>query len=391
MKRNLTRITGILGTLMTITPFSIDMYLPAFSRIAEDFGTTVPRVGFSMSSYFIGLSLGQILYGPFLDRFGRKPPLYFGLGLYLLMTVLCMLAPNIELLIVARFFQAVGGCAASVSVVAMIRDFYPATDRAKIFSRMMLILSVSPFFAPSIGSLIVGAAGWRSVFGVLGGIAATVLLLVRFALPESHAADSKISLRPGAIAKEYVSIFRHPHFFRYAVSGALSFAGLFSYLAASPAIFMGVHGLSEREFGLVFAVLSVGMIGGSQVSVLLGKRYAPAAIFRTALLGQLAFATIFLVAALGPGMGFIPEAAILFGLISCVGLTYPNAAALALEPFAKNAGSAAAMLGFLQMGIGGLGSAVFGMIPLEPSSAVGIVFVATVGLSAALFFGRRAK
>src|SRR5688500_9977896 len=152
--RNSTFIILILGALSTVTPFTIDMYLPAFSEIANDFNTTTAQVALSVTSYFIGLALGQIIYGPLLDRFGRKPPLYVGLTLYIIMTIGCTQATSIESLVVLRFIQALGGCVAWVAALSMVRDFFPISQSARIFSLLILVIGLSPLLAPTIGGFI---------------------------------------------------------------------------------------------------------------------------------------------------------------------------------------------------------------------------------------------
>lgn len=383
MKKS-TTILLILGALTTISPFSIDMYLSAFQDIANVFHTTVPRVSLSLSSYFVGLALGQIVYGPFLDRFGRKPPLYFGLGIYILASIACVFSPTIESLIALRFFQALGGCAAQVASVAMVRDFYPPKEGARVFSKLMLILSVSPLFAPTVGGFVVTSLGWEAVFFSLAAIVAGILLSVFLALPEGHKADPTISLHPRAIFKDLRFILKNRQFFSYALAGAFSFAGLFVYVAGASPLFMGDFQLSAHTFGLIFAGLSVGVVGGGQVNILLSYKFSGEQIFKTALSTQLGIATIFLVAATLGTLNLISHIAIFGGFLACVGLTYPNAAALALAPFDRNAGSAAALLGFFQMGIGALASAGFGLLGSQASVTMAVIFCATSAIGVLL-------
>ncbi len=367
----------ILGALTAVSPFSIDMYLPAFGQMATSLHTTVPKVSLSLSSYFVGMALGQLLYGPLLDRFGRKRPLYAGLVLYILATVACIYSGSVEMLIASRLLQALGGCAAGVASTAMVRDFFPQEERAKVFSLLMLILSVSPLFAPTIGSLVSTAWGWQAVFVVLGVIMTLILLLVIFMLPEGHQPDPNVSLKARPITQNFLSIFQTPQFFAYALSGAFSFAGLFVYLAGAPSIFMNTFSLTEKEFGLVFALLSIGVVGGGQVNIQLTKRYKSEDIFKAALYTQLATTFIFLLGAILGQYGLAMHIVLFFIFLSCIGLTYPNAASLALQPFQKNAGAAASLLGFMQMGVGALSSAIFGLLPYTASISVGVLFVAT--------------
>ncbi len=377
VKKNSVVLVLILGALTAVSPFSIDMYLPAFQQIATSLHTTVPKVSLSLSSYFIGMALGQLLYGPLLDRFGRKRPLYAGLVLYIIATIACILSHNVEMLIAYRLLQALGGCAAGVASVAMVRDFFPEQERAKVFSMLMLILSVSPLFAPTIGSLVAAAWGWQAVFVVLGIIMSLILLLVIFVLPEGHLPDATVSLRAQPIIQNFLSIFRTQQFFAYALSGAFSFAGLFVYLAGAPSIFMNTFGLTEKEFGLVFALLSIGVVGGGQVNIQLTKRYKSEQIFKIALYTQVLTTLVFLPGAIMGWYGLIAHIVLFFIFLSCIGLTYPNAASLALQPFQKNAGAAASLMGFLQMGTGAVSSAIFGLLSYSASISVGVLFIIT--------------
>ena len=169
-------IIWILGALATVTPIAIDLYLPAFSQIAQDFGTTAAKISLSISSYFIGMAIGQMLYGPLLDRFGRKRPLYGGLLIFIAASIGCMQSWSADTLIVLRFLQALGGSAAWVAAVAMVRDFFPIQESARIFSLLILILGVSPLLAPSIGGFITTAWGWQAIFMVLAAVALLILI-----------------------------------------------------------------------------------------------------------------------------------------------------------------------------------------------------------------------
>src|SRR5580658_3665234 len=179
----------ILGLLSAIGPFSIDMYLPGFEDIARSLGTNTATVGLSLASYFIGIAAGQLLYGPLLDRYGRKKPLYFGLGLYIVATAFCFEARDIHTLIVLRFVQALGSCAAQVAAMAMVRDLFGAKESAKVFSLLLLVIGASPMIAPTAGGYIVTAFGWRAVFLILGILSVIITLLTIFFLPESYPAD----------------------------------------------------------------------------------------------------------------------------------------------------------------------------------------------------------
>jgi len=344
----------LLGALSLITPFSVDMYLPAFSRIASQFHTTTSAVSWSLSTYFIGFALGQILYGPLLDRFGRKRPLYAGLTLYLIASALCIHPGSLPVLIALRFLQAIGGCVAQVAAVAMVRDFFPPDRSARILSLLFLIIGVSPLLAPTIGSIILLWLGWPWIFVALSCFALLAALAVHFLLPEPHQPDPGISLAPRPMIENFFQIFTEPQFCMYALAGAFSFAGLFAYVAGSPLIFMDGFHVNEKTFGAIFAVLTGGFIGGSQLNILLLRYFSSKSIFSTALLVQVSTGLVFIIGALLGWYGMATTCALFFVFLSCIGMTYPNAAAIALAPFSRNVGSASALLGFIQMGIGAL-------------------------------------
>lgn len=380
----------LLGALSVVSPFSIDMYLPAYEQMAAHFAVDTKLVALTISSYFIGLALGQTFYGPLLDRFGRKPPLLAGLLLFVLASLACTQASSIDQLVAFRFVQALGGCAAGVASLAMVRDLFPPDETAKILSRLFLFIALSPLLAPSVGGLLATTFGWKSVFFVLAGIVGAILLLIRFAMPESHVADKTISLSPRAIVAEYMVILRHPPFITYALAGAFSFAGLFAYVAGSPIIFMEEFGLSPRAYSAVFAFLSVGFIGASQLNVALLRRMSSEQLFQRALMLQVGLSVGFLGLTLAGVHMLAATIAFFFVFLGGTGIGYPNAAALAISSFTKNAGSAAALLGFLQLGVGALISTGIGLVA-HPGSAqiIGLLAVTTsLGLGA-LTAGRR--
>ncbi|MBI1782582.1 MAG: multidrug effflux MFS transporter [Sphingobacteriales bacterium] len=368
----------ILGALNAITPFSIDMYLPAFPRIAADFNSTVEKVALSVSTYFLGFALGQIIYGPLLDRFGRKPPLYAGLLLYIVATVGCFTSGGIEALWLMRFTQALGGCVASVAAMAMVRDFFPVEKSAGVISLLVLILGASPLLAPTLGSFIVVWWGWRFVFIMLSVITFIILVVVFFFLPEGHLPDKTISLKPSPIIKGFKEVLTNPKFYVFALAGSFSFSGLFVYVAHSPAIFMNHFHLSEKLYGGVFALLSVGFIGGSQLNHILTKEFSNRQILKTALLVQAVIAVLFLIGAYNNWYGISSVIILLFALLSCCGITYPNAAALCMAPFSKNAGTASSLLGFTQIGLGGLISGSVSMLPFNAVTAMALIMAVTV-------------
>jgi len=370
----------ILGALSTISPFSIDMYLPAFPEIAHDLGTTPAQISLSVSGYFIGLALGQVVYGPLLDRFGRKNPLYAGLSLFVVASLGCLTARSPGLFIAFRLLQALGGCVAQVGAVAMVRDYFPVKESAKILSLLMLVLSVSPLFAPSIGGFVAVTVGWPWIFVILAGFALLVMMLVAVFLPEGAQPNREISLHPRAILAGFLEVLRLPQFHTYAIAGAFAFAGLFVYVTGSPIIFIGTFHLGAGAYGLVFATLACGFIAGSQLNIWLSRRHDGRRIFRVALVCQ---NFIIFAALLGTSLGWYGLAAnivLLLLYLAFCGLAYPNAAAIALAPFTRNVGSAAALLGLLQMGIGALASTGVGLLKSSSSLPIFAVMAVTAVL-----------
>ncbi|QDU20654.1 multidrug effflux MFS transporter [Urbifossiella limnaea] len=386
-------VISLLGALSVVSPFAIDMYLPAFPELAAGFGVPSTTVALTLSSYFIGLALGQVVYGPLLDRFGRKPPLVVGLSLFVVTSVGCAFAPDVYTLIALRFVQALGGCVAQVASVAMVRDFFPRDQAARVLSRLFLFIAVSPLLAPTVGTLVIGLGGWPAAFVSLAVVVAGILALVLTLLPEGHTPDPGISLRPGPIVAEYLSILRHPRFHTYAGAGAFSFAGLFTFVAGSPVLFMDGFGVDGRTYSLIFALLAGGFIGASQVNVVLLRRWRSETLFLAFLAAQVVFGAVFLIGTWAGVLGLGGTLAVLFGFLCCVGVTNPNASALAIGPFSRNAGSASALLGFFQLGTGAVISTAIGAA--SPGDRVPIVAVfgvtAAVGLTILQVGRRRAE
>jgi DHA1 family bicyclomycin/chloramphenicol resistance-like MFS transporter len=368
-----------LGILNALTPFTIDLYLPAFPQIAADLGVPISRMSLTVSVYFIGFALGQVLYGPLLDRFGRKPPICGGLALYLLATLGCMLAPSFEVLLLFRFVSALGGSAASVGAVAMVRDYFPGKDSARVFALLMLVLSVSPMLAPSIGSVMAIHMGWRPLFAALAALALVDVAIVLCAFPRVYAPDTSVSLRPGPIVRTFRDVLRVPQFRTYAFSGALSFAGLFVFVSGSPAAFMDGFGVSVTTFGLIFAILAGGMIVGGQLNHVFLRHSDSRTVFRRALRMQVLFGAIFFLGAWWGGFGLWQTVAVLFLFLLCAGVTSPNSAALALERFTKNVGSASSLLGFLQLGMGAVAAALLGVLNIAGTKAFAVVLILCSG------------
>ena len=293
--RNRVFIILILGSLSTISPFAIDMYLSAFPGIAAALHTTTAKISLSISSYFVGFAAGQLFYGPLLDRFGRKPPLYAGLLLFAIASLLCPFSHTLGWLVVMRFVQALGGCAAQVASMAMVRDFFAVQETARIISLLILILGVSPLLAPSVGGFVASRLGWQWVFIILALVAFLNLAICWWCLPDGYSPDLSVSLLPVPILRNFAAVLREPQFVAYALAGAFAFSGLLVYVAGSPMIFMEVFQVSQRAFGFIFAGLAVGFIGSNQINVVLLRRFSSEQIFRGALLVECPAALLLLI------------------------------------------------------------------------------------------------
>lgn len=344
----------ILGSLTALGPFSIDMYLPGFPAIARDLNTTAAKVSQTLSGYFVGISLGQLLYGPLLDRFGRKKPLFIGLAVYILASAGCAVATSVEQLIVLRIIQAVGSCAATVASVAMVRDLFPVSESAKVFSLLLLVVGFSPMIAPTVGGYVTDAFGWHAVFMILTLMGVAIFVATALWLPDSYKPDKTLSLKPKPIIANFLEVLREPQFYTYSITGAIAFAGLFAYVSGSPIVFMEVFKIDGKVYGWIFAFLSVGFIGSGQVNTLMLRRFSSEQIVNVALICQAVIGLTFLAAALAGALTLTSTLVFLFLFLCCVGYTYPNAAALSLAPFTRNAGSASALMGAFQMGAGTL-------------------------------------
>jgi len=369
-KPSRTFIVWLLGALSIISPFAIDMHLPAFALVGADLGVGTQVVSLTLSAYFIGMALGQIFYGPLLDRYGRKRPLLSGLALFVAASVGCAYATTIEALVALRFIQALGGCVAGVASLSMVRDLFEVRDVAKIMSRLFLFIAASPLFAPAIGGMIAFNFGWHAVFFALAGGGALIITLIYFQLPETHQPDPSISLKPLPIIREYLSIIRHPRFITYALSGAFSFAGLFTYVAGSPIVFMDGFRVSAETYSMIFAGTAMGFIAASQLNVLLLKRLSSEQLYAAVLALQVLIGAVFMFGSYHGWYDLQATLVLFFFFLSSVGISYPNAAALAIAPFKKNVGSASALLGFLQLGVGSLISTAISVFPSKGSFPV---------------------
>jgi DHA1 family bicyclomycin/chloramphenicol resistance-like MFS transporter len=380
----------ILGGLTALGPFSIDMYLPGFAGIAKDLNTSVANVSMTLSSYFIGISAGQLLYGPLLDRFGRKKPLFIGLLVYIVASLGCVFVTDIDTFIGLRFIQAIGSCAATVASVSMVRDLFPVKDIPKVFSLLMLVVGLSPMLAPTVGGYITVYYGWHTVFFILMCIGVLILLAGQFGLPNTFKPDTSISLKPKPIITNFISIIKEPQFYTYAFTGAIAFSGLFTYVAASPILFMDIFKVDAKTYGWIFAFMSLSFIASSQLNSLLLKKFTSEKLIYGALIVQSIVSVLFLILAMNNLLGLYETMAALFLFLGCIGMSNPNTAGLTLAPFSRNAGSASALMGAIQLGLGALASFAVGVFVKDTILPMVLIMAVTTILALIiLIFGKR--
>jgi DHA1 family bicyclomycin/chloramphenicol resistance-like MFS transporter len=342
----------VLGTLTAFGPLSIDMYLPGLPAIARDLGADPALIQLTLSLFFIGLAVGQALYGPLSDRFGRRRPLLVGCALYAAASAACALAPTAQALVAARLLQALGGSAGMVLARSVVRDRFDAQESARVFSLLMLVMGLAPITAPLIGGQLLAFVGWRAIFWVLCGFGLLCLLMVALALPESLPAERRSGAGVGAALRTYGRLLRDRQLLGFALAGGLTSAAMFAYIAGSPFVVIELYGVSPQQYGWIFGANALGLILASQLNRRLLARRSGEAIVRATLLAS-AGAALLLVLAAATGLGGLPALlAPLFVCIAAGGLVGPNTTAAALAPHAGAAGSASALLGALSFLIG---------------------------------------
>lgn len=350
----------ILGMVIAIGPLSIDMYLPGLPALQSYFSADAAGVQLSLASFFVGLALGQLLYGPLSDRFGRRRPLLIGLSIFTVASVGCALAPSLDALIALRFIQALGGCAGMVITRAMVRDRYQPQEMARILSLLILVLGVAPVLAPSLGGLVLQLASWQVIFLILAAFGALCLVMVWRWIPESLT-DPTSSILLGETLRAYARLFRHRRFMGYALSGALAQAGLFSYIASSSFVFIEVFERSPATFGWLFGLMAFGLISASQVNRRLLQRYPAQRVLKRALSVYCASGVLLFITTLSGMSGLSTFVILLWVCIASLGFSFPNSTAAAMAPFGDRAGMASALLGTLQFGIAGIAATLSGL------------------------------
>ena len=371
----------LLGVMVALGPLTIDMYLPALPRIADELSVSSSVVQLTLTGTLAGLALGQLIVGPLSDSLGRRRPLMAGIVLHMVASVVCMLAPNLVVLGLARVLQGVGAAAAMVVAIAVVGDLFADSAAATVLSRLMLVLGVAPVVAPSLGAAVLLHASWHWVFTVLVVMAGALLLLAALALPETLPPSHRRPLRVRGIAATYVELLRDARFVILVLVAALAMSGLFAYIAGASFVLQGRYGLDQQVFALVFGAGAVALIGATQFNVVLLKRFAPQSIVLWALVAALLAGGVFVglsSAHVGGLAGFVAP---VWAILAAMGLVIPNAPAVALSRHPDAAGTAAALLGFAQFG---LGAAVAPLVGVLGNDELALSIVMTAGVLIAL-------
>jgi DHA1 family bicyclomycin/chloramphenicol resistance-like MFS transporter len=344
----------VLGLLAAIGPFAIDMYLPALPTIATDLKASTAATQMTLMAFFIAFGVCQIVYGPLSDMVGRKPPIYFGLGIFALGSVGCALASSIESLIAFRVLQGVGASAAMVIPRAIIRDLHTGTEATRLMSLVMLVFSVAPILAPLTGSALIVPFGWRAVFVAVTVVTVLTFVLFAVSLPETNAKENRVKVSAANLLAGFGTLVRDGRFLGLTFIGAFGMSSFFTFLASSSFIYIDHFGLTPTTYSLAFSVNAVGFIGASQFAATLGERFGMARVVTAAVAAYATFAVI-LFAVTASGVDSLPVLMVLlFCSFAFLGLVIPSTMVLALEEHGPIAGMASALGGTLQMVTGGI-------------------------------------
>lgn len=375
------RLTLILASLTAFAPFATDMYLASFPLLAGSFNADVGSIQLSLSVFFLGLALGQLVYGPLIDRFGRKPPLLFGVGLFVITSLLIAVAPSIEIFIGLRFLQAMGGSAGMIVSRAMIADLFSEREVARVLSLMMVVQGLAPILAPILGGYTIAMAGWEAVFLFLALFGLACLMAAGWGLTETLPPHQRRREHLVHVLTIWRQLLATHDFIVPTLTGALASAGTFAFISGSPFVYMELHGVSQQHYGWLFGLNVVGMILAAQLNRLLLTRYTLRVILGAGL-AVMVLASAILV--LLSGTTSLPLfVALIFVSLANIPLIGANATALAMVASGAHRGSGSAIIGVLQFGIASLVSATVSLLhdgTARPMTAVILACAATAGL-----------
>ena len=374
------RTALVLGGFVALGPLTIDMYLPALPTITRDLETTSAAVQLTLTGTLIGLALGQLVLGPVSDALGRRRPLLAGTALHVLASLLVLVAPNLAVLGALRVLQGVGTAAGAVVALAIVRDLFEGRAAATMLSRLFLVLGAAPVLAPTIGGELLRVTSWRGIFAFLAVYGVVMITVGVRALPETLPPERRQSSGLVGTLRGYRGLFRDRAYVGLVLVAGLTMAGLFSYVAGSAFVYQGEFGLDEQQFGLLFGAGAVWLIGATQLNPVLLRRWSPQRLLVAGTVaGALAGAALLGFAATSTG-GLPAVAGSLWAVLFSCGLALPNAPALALSRHGEAAGTAAALLGAIQFGVGAVVSPVVGLLGND-ATAIGTVIVVALSLA----------
>ncbi len=384
------RLVLVLGALVAIGALTIDSYLPALPTLTTDLSASDTQAQLTITGLLAGLALGQLIVGPLSDAIGRRKPLIAGLVAHAAMSVFCALAPSIGLLITARVLQGLAGAAVSVVAMAIVRDLFSGIRAAKLLSRLILVMGISPILAPSLGSALLRVTSWRGIFVFLAVVAALLIVLASLALPETLPRARRQPARISSSIAGYGRLFRDPTYLVMVAVAGLMFAVLFAYIGGSSFVLQEFFRLSPQQYGLAFSVTAVGLIIASQLNPLLVQRFTPLKVLRAGVIGGLSGSVLLLLTALTGFGGLFGFMVPLWLTVGFIGLTFPNAPAIALTRHGEAAGTAAAMLGSTQFLISGITAPLVGALADGTPVPMAAVMTGSAALSGLLIvLGRR--
>ncbi|MGH3384824.1 MAG: multidrug effflux MFS transporter [Nocardioidaceae bacterium] len=376
----------VLGALIALGPLTIDMYLPALPSMADELAASDSAVQLTITGMLGGLAVGQLVIGPLSDAFGRRRPLIVGVLTHGLASLLCAVSPTIEMLSVVRVLQGFAGAAISVVAMAIVRDLFDGVAMAQLMSRLMLVIGVAPILAPSLGGFVLEWTSWRGIFVVLAGAAALLILVAVFAVRETLPVERRRSARLGATLGAYRMLVKDTTFVALVLIAGLMMAALIAYVSGSSFVLQGAYGLDARTFALVFGANAGGLVLATQVNPLLLRRFGPAAVLSGALLVAIAAAALLVLAAVTGVGGLVGVLVPLAVIIMTCGLSLPNTPALALTRHGEAAGTAAALLGSAQFGVGAVIAPLVGAFGGRSAMPMGVVMLVVTTLAAGLMF-----
>lgn len=373
------KLVLLLGSMCAIGAFTTDTYLPSLPEVATDLGTTEAYAQVTITATLLGGALGQFVIGPLSDRFGRRTPVFIGLLVHIVASLLCMVVVDVAPLILLRVIQGIGNAAAAVTALAVLRDRLTGSAASVVLSRLMLVIGVAPLLAPTIGGAIAHLWGWRAVFAFLAIFGVVLLGIVWKFLPETLPPERRLT-STRAVAGSYRVLLRDGRFVAFALLPGLTMAALFSYVAASPFIIREGYGLTESEFALLFAIVGLGLVLGSQLNATLVKRFAPIRLLRLATPLMAVLGAVVLVVTLTDAGGLVGLLVPLWLLFAVASMVAPNASTLGLQRHGERAGSAAALIGVSQAGIAGLVAPLVGVFG-GTAAAMGVIILSACVLA----------